>query len=266
MDHTEWKKETVKQWNNKACGSLENSNIDLEYFLEVEENRYNNYGPWMKEFYAYHDHKGINLLEIGFGQGTDLVQYKKGGAMVSGVDLTPNHYELANKNFELRGLKANLFLEDASNLHFDDDTFDKVVSFGVLHHTPDIEKCISEVYRVLKPGGKFVMTLYHRNSVFFLFLKLIVDGLFHLNLFRLGYNGIKATIEKGADGKKIKPLVLVYTSKKMKKVLRHFSSVEIHKRHLKRSDFWIFGRFISDKMLSKWEKSVGWYIIGVAEK
>jgi ubiquinone/menaquinone biosynthesis C-methylase UbiE len=261
-----WKKETLKQWNNKACGSHETDEINLDYFLEVERFRYSNYGPWMKEFYKYDEHSNIKLLEVGFGQGTDLVQYAKGGAEVYGIDITPNHKELAEQNFALRGLKAQLFLEDASEMHFKDNSFDKVVSFGVLHHTPDIQDCVREVHRVLRPNGEFVISLYHRNSIFFLWLKLIVDGIFHLNLFKLGYNGIKATIEKGADGKKIKPLVNLYTTKSLKRLLANFDEVKIEKRHLTKKHFWIFRHLITNAMLKKLEPKFGWYIIAKAKK
>lgn len=261
-----WKKETLKQWNNKACGSHESDEIDLQYFLEVERFRFEKYAPWMKEFYDYQNHSDVKLLEVGFGQGTDLIQYAKGGAEVYGVDITPNHKSLAEQNFTFRDMKAKLFLEDASDLHFENNYFDKVVSFGVLHHTPDIEKCVKEVHRVLKPNGEFIISLYHRNSVFFIWLKLVVDGILKLNLFKLGYNGLKSTIEKGADGKKIKPLVNLYTTKTLKRLLIDFDEVEIHKRHLTRKDFWIFKYFISKNLLRKLELKFGWYIIAKAKK
>jgi SAM-dependent methyltransferase len=49
-------------------------------------------------------------------------------------------------------------------LDFAADTFDLVYSHGVLHHTPDIEAAISEIHRVLKPGGRAKVMLYHRGS------------------------------------------------------------------------------------------------------
>jgi ubiquinone/menaquinone biosynthesis C-methylase UbiE len=54
---------------------------------------------------------------------------------------------------------------NAENLGFGQNAFDAVYSFGVLHHTPDTEKAIAEVYRVLKPGGIALIMLYHRHSL-----------------------------------------------------------------------------------------------------
>lgn len=261
----DWKNETKKQWNKTPCGVV-NANVNsLDYYLKVEDYRYNQYGIWMNEFYNYKNHKGIKLLEVGFGQGTDLVQYAMGGADCYGVDITQKHFDLARKNFELRGLKAKLFLEDASKMHFEDDFFDKVVSFGVLHHTPDIEMCIQEIRRVLRPGGVFVMTLYHKWSFFYL-LKIIRDGIFRGQLFSIGYDGLKATIEKGADGKHIKPFVALYTKKKVKKILPNFNIKEISIKHLQKSHVWPFGRFLPKKFIDFLEPYFGWYIISVVKK
>jgi SAM-dependent methyltransferase len=54
---------------------------------------------------------------------------------------------------------------DAENLSFPDNTFDVVYSWGVLHHSPDTERAVSEVYRVLKPGGEAKIMIYHKYSM-----------------------------------------------------------------------------------------------------
>src|SRR5207245_4997879 len=53
---------------------------------------------------------------------------------------------------------------DAENLDFNDNSFDLVYSHGVLHHTPDTARAVREIHRVLRPGGRAVVMLYHRNS------------------------------------------------------------------------------------------------------
>ena len=55
-------------------------------------------------------------------------------------------------------------MSDAENLDFEDESFDLVYSHGVLHHTPDIEAAVREIHRVLKPGGRAIVMLYHRGS------------------------------------------------------------------------------------------------------
>ena len=50
-------------------------------------------------------------------------------------------------------------------MEFEDETFDAVYTFGVLHHIPDVSKAISEIHRVLKPGGKLLFMVYNRSSI-----------------------------------------------------------------------------------------------------
>ena len=260
------KLEAQKQWNNRPCGQVGTITEDAEYFSRVEKNRYERYATWMKSFYNYDKYKGKRVLEIGFGQGTDLVQFAKGGAECYGVDITERHFDLAKKNLKTRGLEANLFLEDASKLHFKDNFFDRIYSFGVLHHTPDIEDCVKEAHRVLKPNQEFVITLYHQHSFFYYTCKLLREGILYGKLFSLGHDGLLATIEGGADGKKIKPYVKLYSTKSMKTLLKDFKDVKIDIKHLDNSQIWILGKFLPKKIVAMLEPYFGWYIIGTAKK
>ena len=108
--------------------------------------------------------RGLKVLEIGCGLGTDGAQFAEAGADYTGVDLTEAAVALARKCFEFNGLPGKFQTADAENLDFADESFDLVYSHGVLHHTPDTQKAINEVHRVLRPGGRAVVMLYHRNS------------------------------------------------------------------------------------------------------
>ncbi len=108
--------------------------------------------------------RGLQVLEIGCGLGTDGAQFAEAGADYTGVDLTEAAVELARKRFELFELPGKFQTADAENLNFADDSFDLVYSHGVLHHTPETAKAIREIHRVLRPGGRAVVMLYHRGS------------------------------------------------------------------------------------------------------
>lgn len=107
----------------------------------------------------------IQFLEIGCGMGTDALQIAKKGIEVTAIDLTDEGIRLAKDRFSLNNYSADLRIADAENLPFEDTYFDIVYSFGVLHHIPDTQKAINEIYRVLKPGGEAYIMLYNKISL-----------------------------------------------------------------------------------------------------
>lgn len=117
--------------------------------------------PRLVAFDAYRDRQ---VLEVGCGAGTDLVRFAKGGAIVTGVDISPSAIELARQNFAQQGLRADLREADGERLPFPDDTFDFVYAHGVVQYTSDPARLVAECHRVLKPGGEAVFQVYNRVS------------------------------------------------------------------------------------------------------
>src|SRR5260370_37133757 len=152
-------------WQAHPCGT-KFSDAEMgtrEFFDRVEAHRYEKewHIPEAADFAAA---RGLRVLEIGCGLGTDGVQFAKAGADYTGVDLTEAAIDLARGNFAQRGLPGKFKVADAENLDFADNSFDIVYSHGVLHHTPDIAGAVREINRVLKPGGRAIVMLYHRGS------------------------------------------------------------------------------------------------------
>lgn len=265
-----YKQQTRKQWNSTPCGTGDFlAGLDkgsLAYFDEIRRSRYQDTDPWMLREIPFDSAKGKRLLEIGHGIGSDLLTFAEHGAEVHGVDLTEEHHRLAKLNFELHGMEADLRLGDASALDFPDNHFDVVYSFGVLHHTPDTVRCISEAYRVLKPGGQLILGLYRRYSAFHLVSKLLVDGLLHGQLARLGYGGLMATLERGADGVDVKPLVKTYSARQLRCMLADFSSVRFSVAHFRRDHLSRMGRLLPVGLEGALEPLLGWYLLAFAVK
>jgi len=159
-------KERVRAfWQENPCGTkFADAPPGSRRFYElVEQHRYSK--EWhIPQAAGFAQTKNLRVLEIGCGLGTDGAQFAKAGADYTGVDLTEAAVDLSRLRFELANLKGTFRTADAEQLDFPDDSFDLVYSHGVLHHTPDIEKAINEVHRVLKPGGRAVVMLYHRDS------------------------------------------------------------------------------------------------------
>ncbi|MDX6696185.1 MAG: hypothetical protein QOF02_3788 [Blastocatellia bacterium] len=159
-------KERVRAfWQANPCGTkFADAPPGTRLFYErVEEHRYTKewHIPLAADFAAA---RGQRVLEVGCGLGTDGAQFAKAGAIYTGVDLTEAAVELARRRFELFDLPGTFRTADAENLDFADESFDIVYSHGVLHHTPDTERAVREVHRVLRPGGVAKVMLYHRDS------------------------------------------------------------------------------------------------------
>lgn len=114
-------------------------------------------------FWAFEAFRGERVLDIGCGPGWFAVQYARGGAEVTAVDLTPRAVELTRGYLELKKLRAHVQEANAENLPFQDGLFDLVLSAGALHHTPNPLGAFRECFRVLKPGGRAKLALYHKG-------------------------------------------------------------------------------------------------------
>lgn len=159
-------KERVRAfWQANPCGvKFADASPGTRRFYElVEAHRYTK--EWHIPIAAdFASARGLKVLEIGCGLGTDGAQFAEAGAHYTGVDLTDAAVELARKRFELFGLSGEFQTADAENLPFPDESFDLIYSHGVLHHTPDTAKAIREIHRVLRRGGRAMVMLYHSGS------------------------------------------------------------------------------------------------------
>lgn len=106
-----------------------------------------------------------HLLEVGCSMGNDSFELAKRGFQVTGIDITEKAIDLIRQRFTLYQMPGDFRVADAENLPFDDNSFDVVYSFGVLHHTPNTEGAIEEIRRVLKPHGKASIMLYNQLSL-----------------------------------------------------------------------------------------------------
>ena len=127
----------------------------------------------------FHGWLGRSVLEVGCGAGVDLARFAKGGAEVSGVDLTESAIALASANFSQQGLAGRFEVADAEHLPFADNTFDLVYAHGVVQYTASPQTLVNECYRVLKPEGQAIFQVYNRISWLNALSKLMKVGLEH---------------------------------------------------------------------------------------
>jgi ubiquinone/menaquinone biosynthesis C-methylase UbiE len=255
------RQQVTAQWNANPCGALDGSPQDPGYFDRVEQDRYRQQ-YWQRDFFDYQGYAGKSVLEVGIGLGTDIRQFALAGAEVAGVDITDKHLELTAQNFASMGKSIDLRKADAAAIPFPDASFDGVHSFGVLHHIPDVENVLAEIYRVLKPGGTLQCAVYHNRSLsaFALVVRSILNG----ELFdsEMGWEGTKAQIESGADGKGIRPYVKLYSKGEWRRTVENagFVTEKMAIRQIQ------FERKVWLNALRPLEGLFGWYVAGVFRK
>jgi SAM-dependent methyltransferase len=113
---------------------------------------------------AFEGQRGRRVLDVGCGAGVDLARFAGAGARATGVDLSPRAIGLARQNLGQRGLAAALAVADGEALPFRSDSFDYVFAHGVVQYTADPRQLVTEVRRVLAPGGTAFFQVYNRRS------------------------------------------------------------------------------------------------------
>lgn len=133
---------------------------------------------------------GGEALEIGCGRGvgTELVLELFGADRVDAFDLDPHMVELARDRLRPRGAQVRLWTGDASAIDAPNASYDAVFDFGIIHHIPAWRDAVAEVYRVLKPGGRFyaeeVLARFIHNPVWRRLLDHPMDDRFDHDRFR----------------------------------------------------------------------------------
>jgi arsenite methyltransferase len=102
--------------------------------------------------------KGESVLDIGCGSGIDLIiaaHYVGKTGRGCGIDITPEMTKLAEQNATQIGL-SNVEVQEggAESIPYSNNTFDVVISNGVLNLSPEKELAFTEIFRVLAPGGR----------------------------------------------------------------------------------------------------------------
>ena len=152
-------------WDRASCGEeLYLRGRDRLGYERQAQIRYE-LEPYIPGFARFEEARGRRVLEIGVGLGADHQRFAEAGAILDGIDLTPRAISFTEHRLSQFGLKSNLKLGDAEALAYPDDHFDVVYSWGVLHHSPDTPRAISEVCRVLKRDGVARIMMYHKHSM-----------------------------------------------------------------------------------------------------
>lgn len=253
-------------WNEHPVGADFIASTDWPAFFREYDERRDRTEPHIREELARLDVRGKRVLELGTGHGTESARLIDAGADYVGADFTGESLARLKRRFELHGQRpVGLVRMTGERLGFADASFDLIFSHGVIHHSPNTEAIVAEFRRVLRPGGKAVVMLYHRDSLNYQLsirvirrlglLALAVPGVLpavarltgepprrlalHLENLRregLGYLALPRFLHASTDGPD-NPFSRVFSANQARQLFRDFDQVETRVHHLNERHF-----------------------------
>jgi SAM-dependent methyltransferase len=156
---------------NELCGtqlaqSLGITTQDAEA-IDRFDRAYLDMYPYLLDCVPTADFSGKKVLEIGLGYGTLSQQIVLHATQYRGLDIAQGPVDMSNVRMERLGLPMERFKAVQGSMlecPFESEEFDVVVSIGCFHHTGNLQRCIDETWRVLKPGGRAFIMVYNKFS------------------------------------------------------------------------------------------------------
>ena len=109
--------------------------------------------------------EGSNILEVAPGPGYLSIELKKmGNYNITGLDISKTFVQIASKNAKEEGVNVNFTEGDASNMPFNNDTFDFIVCTAAFKNFTKPITALNEMYRILKPNGKALIIDLRRDA------------------------------------------------------------------------------------------------------
>lgn len=111
--------------------------------------------------------EGATILDVGCGPCAHSARLARRGFQVQAVDFSESALKMAGEFVRAQGLedKIKLGRESLLELSFADESFDYVLCWGVLMHIPEVGRAVSELARVIRPGGRLVVSEANMNSL-----------------------------------------------------------------------------------------------------
>ena len=258
-------------WDKRPC-NIRHSNAKIgskKYFDEVEQRKYF-VEPHILKFADFKSWQGKKVLEIGCGIGTDTINFARAGAKVSAVELSKKSLDLAKKRAQVFVLKnIKFYLANAEELSkvVPIKIFDLVYSFGVIHHSPNPERIISEIKKYCNKNTRIKIMVYYRYSWKVLWI-----------LFKYGQGAfwmLDQLIAENSEAAAGSPVTYVYSKKQVKDLLSGFKIIDIKIDHIfpysipeyvkyKYKVVWYF-RLIPRKIFRWMEMNFGWHLLITAK-
>lgn len=166
MDSQTLKSEVRDFWDQASCEEVYATGDSEQERYEAQSRTRFELQPWIHDFAKFQEGWCKDVLEVGVGMGADHIEWAKSKPnSLTGIDLTDRGINHTKKRLSIYGLESDVKTADAENMPFEDESFDIVYSWGVIHHSPNTEKAAAEISRVLRPGGVARVMIYHKYSL-----------------------------------------------------------------------------------------------------
>lgn len=144
----------------RSLGIHDNSRESIKRF----DKWYFLFYPYLTSYLSGLAVKNKSVLEVGLGYGTVTQALAEMGASVHAIDIAAGPVIQAQRRFSLNHLAGMAHQQSILGSDFPDESFDAVVCIGSLHHTGDLRQSLSEIERLLRPGGNFLIMVYNAYS------------------------------------------------------------------------------------------------------
>jgi SAM-dependent methyltransferase len=162
----------------------------------------------------------MDVLEIGVGMGTHAQLIAPRAKTYVGIDLTDYAAVATRRRFELNGINGTVLQMDAERMEFPDRSFDLIWTWGVIHHSANTSRILSEMHRVLRPAGRAIVMVYYRGWWNYYVCSCLIRGLLMGGIFK--YGSLTKTVQAHCDG----ALARFYSVRSWRAAVRGLFTVE----------------------------------------
>ena len=153
---------------NELCGTSLARSLDITDHttdsLRRFDEAYMGLYPYLLHHVPVGSFAGLRVLEVGLGYGTLGQKIAQTCASYTGLDIAHGPVGMMRYRFILQGISGEAIQGNILNAPFPNECFDRIVSIGCFHHTGNIQRCIDESYRLLRPGGIAHLMVYNQFS------------------------------------------------------------------------------------------------------
>jgi len=171
----EWQRQNTAWWEANPMRydwkqSLGHPEFSREFYREIDRRFFDDAARYMpprhRPFDALLPFERLpqwDVLEIGVGNGSHAQLLAPHCRSYTGIDLTEYAAHSTRRRFDQFDVPGHVVRMDAEQMAFGGERFDFIWTWGVIHHSADTGRVLTEMHRVLRPGGTVVAMVYHRS-------------------------------------------------------------------------------------------------------